>query len=289
MIGALATSATRARAWRVARRDGVAFGFTDHDRDLAFEGTLFRAGTGMSARVLQQTTGLSVDNTEAAGVLSDEGIAEADLVAGRFDNAEVTAWEVDWADPAQRRVIFRGTIGEVTQGAGGFQAELRGLTEALNRPQGRTIQRQCTAVLGDGACRFNLSAPGYVVERAAEAVEDGRLFRWAVLTGFADRWFERGMLRVLSGAAAGLSAVVKNDRAGADGARVVELWQALGAPVAAGDLVRIEAGCDRRPETCRLKFGNFLNFRGFPHVPGDDFLTSYPSRSGLNDGGSLFR
>lgn len=279
----------RARAWRVVRRDGVAFGFTDHDRDLGFDGTQFRAGTGMSARALQQTTGLSVDNTEAAGVLSDEGISEADLAAGRFDGAEVTAWEVDWADPELRRVLFRGTIGEVTQGAGGFQAELRGLTEALNRPQGRTIQRQCTAMLGDGACRFNLATAGYFVQAAAATVEDARLFRWAALPGFADRWFERGMLRVLTGAAAGLAGVVKNDRAGADGSRVVELWQALGAGVAPGDLVRIEAGCDRRPETCRLKFGNFLNFRGFPHVPGDDFLTSYPSRSGLNDGGSLFR
>ncbi|HMO08382.1 MAG TPA: DUF2163 domain-containing protein [Paracoccaceae bacterium] len=284
MIGA-----TRARAWRVVRRDGVEFGFTDHDRDLAFDGMVFRAGTGMSARALQQTTGLSVDNTEAAGVLSDEGIAADDLSAGRFDGAEVTAWEVDWADPAARRTVFRGTIGEVVQGAGGFQAELRGLTEALNRPQGRTIQRQCTAILGDGACRFDLTAPGYSVQVVAEAVEGSRLFRWAALTGFADRWFERGMLRVLTGSAAGLAGVVKNDRAEADGARRVELWQALGAGVAAGDLLRIEAGCDRRPETCRLKFGNFPNFRGFPHVPGDDFLTSYPSRSGGNDGGSLFR
>lgn len=280
---------TRARAWRIERRDGAVFGFTDHDRDLAFAGLVFRAGTGLSARALQQTTGLSVDNTEAAGLLSDDGISEADLVAGRFDGAEVTAWEVDWADPAARRVIFRGTIGEVTQGAGGFQAELRGLTEALNRPQGRTIQRQCTAVLGDPACRFDLSAPGYFVQIPAEAAEGARLFRWAGLTGFADRWFERGMLRVLSGAATGLAGVIKNDRAAADGSRVVELWQALGAAVATGDLLRIEAGCDRRPETCRLKFGNFLNFRGFPHVPGDDFLTSYPSRSGLNNGGSLFQ
>lgn len=89
----------------------------------------------------------------------------------------------------------------------------------------------------------------------------------------------------MSGAAAGLVEVVKNDRLSGR-ARVVELWQALRAPVGPGDLVRLEAGCDRRAETCRLKFANFLNFRGFPHLPGEDWLTAVPRAGDVNDGGS---
>jgi uncharacterized phage protein (TIGR02218 family) len=279
---------TVARCWRVVRRDGVTLGFTDHDRDLAFDGVVFRAGTGLTARALSQTTGLSVDNTEAAGALSDAAITEADVAAGRFDGAEVTAWDVNWADVAARALRFRGTMGEIVRVAGGFRAELRGQTEALNRPQGRVIQKPCGAVLGDAACRFDLGQPGYFAEVAVEAVEEARRFTWAALGGFDDRWFERGRLVVQSGAAAGLVGLVKGDRIGAAG-RVVELWQGLGAPVAPGDLVRIEAGCDKRPETCRLKFGNFLNYRGFPHVPGEDWLTAYPVSAGRNDGGSLFK
>lgn len=285
----LASGATTVcRAWRVTRPDGLVLGFTDHDCDLDFEGVSFRAGTGLTARALQQATGLSVDNTEAVGALSDAAITEADILAGRFDGAEVTAWLVNWTAPEERLVQFRGTLGEISRAGGAFQAELRGLTEALNRPQGRTIQQGCTAVLGDGACRFDLTTPGYAIERAVEAVEDGRLFRWPDLPGFDERWFEKGRLVVLSGAAAGLSATVKNDRVEAKG-RLIELWQAILAEIAPGDLVRIEAGCDRRAETCRLKFGNFLNFRGFPHVPGEDWLTSYPLRTQANDGGRLNR
>lgn len=285
----LATGATTVcRAWRVVRLDGVTLGFTDHDRDLAFEGVTFRAGSGLTAKALQQATGLSVDNTEAAGALSDAAITEADILAGRFDGAEVTAWLVNWVAPEERLVQFRGTLGEITRAGGAFQAELRGLTEALNRPQGRTIQQGCTAVLGDRACRFDLTTPGYAVERAVEVVEEGRLFRWSSLPGFDDRWFEKGRLVVLTGAAAGLSGTVKNDRQGPDG-RTVELWQAILGGIAPGDVVRLEAGCDRRAETCRLKFGNFLNFRGFPHVPGEDWLTSYPLRTQANDGGRLNR
>lgn len=279
---------TVARCWRVARKDGVVMGFTDHDRDLVFDGTEFRAGAGLSARAVSQTTGLAVDNTEAAGALSDAAISEADLRAGRFDGATVEAWLVNWADPGQRMVQFRGTMGEVVQAGGAFQAELRGLTELLNQPQGRVYQRSCAAILGDGQCRVDLTLPGYVEQRVVETVEGGQVFGWADFLGFDDRWFERGRLVVVSGAAAGLVAVVKNDRLSGR-ARRVEVWEAIRADVAPGDVVRLEAGCDKRAETCRLKFANFLNFRGFPHVPGEDWLMAVPKSDAVNDGGRLGR
>lgn len=47
-----------------------------------------------------------------------------------------------------------------------------------------------------------------------------------------------------------------------------------------------ERVCDKRWETCVGTFGNGANFRGFPDVPGDDFLTAYPAGSARNDGGS---
>lgn len=281
----LATGATTlCRCWALTRQNGVTMGFTDHDTDLQFEGIVFRADTGLTARALQQTTGLSVDNTEAMGALSDASLTEEDILAGRYDGAEVRAWLVNWAKVADRLLQFRGTVGEITRSAGAFQAELRGLTEALNQPQGRIYQKPCAAVLGDSLCRFDLNAPGYATERAAEIVEEGRVFRFASVAGFDDRWFERGTFKVLSGRAEGLIGVVKNDRANGL-ARRVELWEALALPVAPGDMVRIEAGCDKRAENCRLKFQNFLNFRGFPHVPGEDWLASYPVRDKPNSGG----
>ena len=44
--------------------------------------------------------------------------------------------------------------------------------------------------------------------------------------------------------------------------------------------------CDKRWETCVGTFANGLNFRGFPDIPGDDFLTAYPAIGGRHDGGS---
>jgi uncharacterized phage protein (TIGR02218 family) len=284
----LATGLTTVcRCWSVRRRDGTAYGFTDHDSDVTFGGMVYRAATGMSASALVQGTGLSVDNTEALGVLSDAAITEADIAQGRFDGAEVEAWLVNWEDPDARLERFRGTIGELRRGAGAFYADLRGMTEALNQPQGRVYQRSCGAVLGDGACGFNLAQAGYSEERPAEGVTRSQVFTFATLQNPEPRWYERGRLRVLSGLAAGLVGVIKHDQVRADGKRVLELWEPVGAAVVSGDLVRIETGCDKRAETCRLKFNNFNNFRGFPHIPGEDWLISVPRGQGDDDGGSL--
>lgn len=61
------TTTTWARAWMIRRKDGLVLGFTDHDAALNFEGIRFRPDHGMSARALVQGSGLSVDNSEAAG------------------------------------------------------------------------------------------------------------------------------------------------------------------------------------------------------------------------------
>jgi uncharacterized phage protein (TIGR02218 family) len=276
---------TTCRCWALTRRDGVVMGFTDHDRALAFEGIAFRPDTGLSALALQQTTGLSVDNTEALGALSDAAIREADIEAGRYDGAGLRAWLVNWQDVAARTLIFAGTIGELRRAGGAFEAELRGLTDALNVPLGRVFQKSCSAVLGDRDCTFDLDTPGYVSERSAEVVEENRVFRFGEMGGFEEDWFRHGVIRVRSGAATGLIGLIKRDRMEGAG-RVIELWQPLGATVVQGDALRIEAGCDKRMFTCQFKFDNLLNFQGFPDIPGDDWTITDPTKSPALKGGS---
>lgn len=281
------TTTTRARAWALTRRDGRVLGFTDHDRDLGFDGIAFRAGTGMTARAIVAGTGLSVDNTEAAGALTDAGLTEGDILAGRYDGADLTVWEVDWTDPAQRRVLFRGALGEITRAGGAFKAELRGLTEPLAKSGGRVFGALCPAVLGDAACGVDLDAPGYGQEATLLAVaEDGAILDIPLLPDFAADWFVDGVVRFLDGAAAGLAALVRREEWRGEALRL-HLWTAPGAAPAPGDRLRLTAGCDKRIETCRVKFANTLNFRGFPHVPREDWLMATPRADGSNGGGSL--
>jgi len=54
------------------------------------------------------------------------------------------------------------------------------------------------------------------------------------------------------------------------------LWQAMPEQIEAGDTFVVTAGCDKRFDTCRARFNNAVNFRGFPHIPGNDFIIAHP-------------
>jgi uncharacterized phage protein (TIGR02218 family) len=118
---------TLAWCWRIVRSDGVTFGFTDHDRPLAFEGTTFEPESGFTASELRSSADLSVDAQDAEGVLRSDRITETDILDGRWDNAEVEVWRVNWSDTSQRVLLRRGAIGQIRRGRLAFVAEVRSL------------------------------------------------------------------------------------------------------------------------------------------------------------------
>lgn len=277
---------TLCRLWRLTRSDGAVQGFTDHDRDLVVDGVTYRAASGLTARNLERSTGLAVDNSEALGALVDESMSEADIMSGRLDRAEVTIWLANWADLDARMVVFAGEIGQITRSNGAFQAELRGLAEGLNIPQGRVIQPRCGAQLGDGACGFDPATPGFTVTATlSEILPDGTHVVTAAEAP-SEGWFAHGLMRSTSPATLGIKAWVREDRL-VGAVRHLSLWLPPALPLAPGDSLELVAGCDKQARTCREKFSNFLNFRGFPHVPGEDWLSSFPVTSQNNDGGSM--
>ncbi|MCV2875605.1 DUF2163 domain-containing protein [Rhodobacteraceae bacterium XHP0102] len=278
----LATGATQvARAWKIMRKDGVVLGFTDHDRNLHFDGVTFRADSGLSAGALAQETGLSVDNGFAIGALRDDVIAEADIARGLYDGAEVTAYLVRWDAPEARMVQFKGHMGEITRKAGQFEVELRGLSEALNQSRGRAYGRDCDAVLGDLRCRADLDAPSVRAEAPVRFVDqEARILRFETfeVLAFPLAHFERGTVEI-----AGARALIKLDQRFAT-YRQITLWSDLEADLGQNAILR--AGCDKRWTTCRDKFDNLLNFQGFPDIPGEDWQMSYPARAEYRNGGS---
>ena len=276
---------TVARTWLAERRDGEVFGFTDHDQDLSFDGYLFRADTGLSAAVLSQNTGLSVDNTEALGALSDDSLRDADILDGKFDGAKVEAWLVNWRDVSERKLVFRGSIGEIRRADGAFRAELRGLSEYLNQPRGQRYQKPCPLLLGESACGVDLSAAGFQVETSLVAVEGGARLICDALDAFDQNWFVRGTVEVLSGAAIGAVAKIQYDRL-TSGQRVITLWEPIRGGLEIGDQVRLTVGCDKRFATCRDRFANVTRFRGFPDLPSESWLAAYPAGDEPRDGGS---
>jgi hypothetical protein len=175
---------TLAWCWKVERRDGTVLGFTDHDLDLSFDGVSFAAATGFTASEVVSSLGLAVDNLEVEGALAAAAITEADLAAGLYDGATVELWRVNWADAAQRVLMRKGALGEVSRGELAFTAELRGLAHALQQATGRTYQRLCDADLGDARCGVDIDAPEFKGTGSVDAVSDDRMLTVSGLGGF---------------------------------------------------------------------------------------------------------
>ena len=72
-----------------------------------------------------------------------------------------------------------------------------------------------------------------------------------------------------------------------DGIAVLTLLEVPVQAIAEGDTFTIRAGCDKRMETCGAKFANTANFRGFPHIPGQDAVLRYATRDGGHEGAVL--
>ena len=283
LAGHLASGVTTlCRCWRLTRRDGNVAGFTDHDRDLVFDGVTYAAASGLTPSDAESQLGLAVSAGEVSGALTSAALTEADIAAGRYDDAEIAVFLVNWSDVAQRLPLEVASLGEIRRSDSHFVAETRSLAHRYDQAQGRLFQATCPADLGDTRCKVpfgpitvsGLAAPGAtalgLVVPALAALPDG--------------WASGGRIAFSGGVCAGLNRMIR--RHGANGA--LELWEALPAPPAAGDACTVTPGCDKSFETCRAKFGNGDNFRGFPHIPTPDFVLTYarPGEGG-HDGGRL--
>ncbi len=269
--------------WKIAHDDGATQGFTDHDVDLAFDGTSYEAASGFTATEVQSLLNLAIDNLSVSGALSSATLNEADLAASLYDNAAIEIWRVNWADTSQRVLMRKGNLGEVKRGKAAFTAEVRGLAHHLNQPVGRAFGYGCDADLGDARCTVDITRAAFKAEGAVTSVTDARRFTVSGLGSFGDGWFTGGKLVWTSGANDGRAMEVKRHAGSA-----IELWQSMSEAVGVGDSFTITAGCDKQFTTCKAKFDNAINFRGFPYMPGNDAVLSYPTAAQPMDGGSRY-
>jgi uncharacterized phage protein (TIGR02218 family) len=244
-----------ALCWRIARRDGVTIGLTAHDRDLAIGGLVYRAAPGMTPSAIQRSASLDADSMDVTGALSSAAIGEADLLAGRWDGARVEIFATDWSAAGARVML----------GDGMLTAELKGIAAALERPVVEETSPECRAELGDKRCRIAIAGRRRF---ALVTAIDG-----AVLTLDAGEpaanCYGGGRLRWFGGANSGLEDAV----ARSEGATVT----LRRAPrFASPGRVELIEGCDKSFATCGARFGNAVNFRGEPYLPGTDLLTRYP-------------
>lgn len=258
-----------ATCWKVTRKDGVVFGFTDFDQNLVIDDVAYEARTGYTRTAIQTISDLSVDNLDIESAFDSEAITAQDLRDGVWDNAEVLIFLVSWADLSAGKIVLkRGMIGQVELKDNLYRTELRGLTQLFSQNIGELYTADCRADLGDTRCKVDLSA--LTISGAVTAVSDRYGFTDSSRTEEENYW-KGGLVTWTSGANAGRKIEIRSFASGA-----FTLFLPMPSEIAVGDAYTAQPGCDKSFETCRSRYGNGINFRGEPYVPGTDAVLNYP-------------
>ena len=252
--------------WQLERRDGAGIALTSHDRPITVGNIRFEPAPGITPAAIRCGQGLAAASSEIIGSMSSAAISETDIVAGRWDGAALKLFAVDWEVPdAGFQPLIEGELGQVASSDGRFEAELLGIAAKLERPVCPLTSPECRAELGDPRCRVDMAGRrlrSAVVEAANNVVTIDRA---------ADDRFRFGDIRFLGGPANGERRKILSV-AGPQ----LTLRSAPMGDVQPGTAVELTEGCDKRLESCAARFGNAENFRGEPHLPGNDLLTRYP-------------
>jgi uncharacterized phage protein (TIGR02218 family) len=256
--------------WRIYRRDGVMLGFTGHDRDLAFGGIVHRAAPGMVPSSIRLTADLSSDSAEVEGALSHASIRAEELAAGLFDLAAVEIGAVDWTT-REHHILYAGQLGRIEDDGRSFSAELRSAKQALEHDLVPRTSPTCRALFCGPGCSVSPTAYTSVHTLTALDLDRNRV----AFAGIAPDDYLDGQVRFLGGPQTGIRfGIIAADAQG------LTLDRLLVAGTAIGTRAQLREGCDHTLTTCATRFGNAVNFRGEPFLPGNDLLTRYGQPSG---------
>lgn len=272
---------TFACCWKLTRKDGTIMRFTNFHDDLIVSGETYKANTAIVPSTLKQTNSVSIDNLTISGILRSVDITVQDILAERYDFAQVEFFLVDYknlaAGPFAR---CAGSFGEIQAKNLGFETELRLLVQKLTQKVVEVTSRDCRVMeFGDSRCGFNAASVTWTSTVSNATVPTRSVFRGTGtnITGKSTGYFANGKLVWTSGNNIGLKCDVKFSTTGTG---EIELQKSLRYDIQVGDQFTITAGCDRRFETCRDKFNNVANYQGEPHIRGTDYMV----RTVIQDG-----
>jgi uncharacterized phage protein (TIGR02218 family) len=269
---------TLATCWKLKRRDNTVMGFTNLDRDIVYESVTYKAASGFTPSAVESRSSLAVDNLDIEGMINASAITEADILAGKYDFAEIEIFQLNYQDLSQGIIQHRcGWLGEVSLHGQQFVAEVRGLTQILAQTIGDLYAPSCRATFGDSRCKVSLAA--HTVTGSITGAVSNQQFSDSSRTE-ASGIFTFGLITFTSGDNIGLSMEVKEYLYSAATGGKIMLALPMPYSISAGNNYSLSKGCDKTSKTCHERYNNIVNFRGEPHVPGlDRMLETAGTRS----------
>jgi uncharacterized phage protein (TIGR02218 family) len=263
---------TIASCWKIVRRDGQVFRFTDHDRDLTVAGEIYLAESSYTRTAVSSNSDFSVDNLDVAGVLDSDVLSPEEMRSGLFNRADVYVFIVNWQDTTQGILkVRRGWFGEITlQSNGTFQTEIRGLAQALSHNFIELYSSECRNDFCDTRCRLNIA--DYEATTTLATVIDRSSFTLDPGYTPPTQGLGYGTVQFMDGDNAGRVVEIVGYNATT---KQVDLFEPVAYEILVGASVKVAPGCDKSLARCNA-YGNVVNRQAEDYVPGQDELMSYP-------------
>lgn len=273
-------AATIVSCWKIERTDGTILRFTDHDRDIAVDGSTYTPADGLSSTAERHNENLGSRDTSYSGIVSDSSITVEDLEAGRYREAKVTEYLVDWTRPDVGPLRTKNFwINDIVFTDEMWEAEVEGLTSYLRQKFGRKFTRECDTDLFSTECGVTRATYELTGQAVSSVVTQRKKFQTDI-TSIEDDWFNDGELTWTSGNNSGITCPIKDYT---ETGGVVELWLPTPFDVSVSDEFDIVPGCNKLSGAddsighCKNKFSNLVNFQGFPFIPGTDKMYETPN------------
>ena len=264
---------TLADLYTLSLPDGTVLRYTDFDADLFSGGyTFYSSGPVFKRGKARVVIGLEVDTLDVeiypkATDLVDGLPMLAAAVAGSFDGSSLKL-ERAYIYPGTTVVgtinMFTGQFADLEVSRGGIKLRVNSDVADLNINMPRNLyQAACTHTLYDSGCTVNRAGAA-----AGSSISAGTSASYiACSLAYPIEWFNRGYIVFQTGNLTGVRRTVKGYSPGN-----VYLFNPLPAVPAIGDTFLAYPGCDKDISTCRAKFGNQANFKGFPFIPSPETI-----------------
>jgi len=259
-----------ALCWSMILMDESEFYYTDSDKPIEYDGNTYQPYAAIVPSATSTTSNLAVDNMEVTLAWDGDLATETEIRGGRFDFATMNIFFVNYDDPDGMGTIpiLKGKLGEIIIEDNLVRVDIRGMTQYLQQRMGELYSIGCQATFGDSRCKVDAGDPIYTKAFSVDSVDPvhpKRKFNILEVLGVADGYFTGGYIHWLGGTNKNTKMDIK---VYFESGQAVELYEPLIRDIQPGDSGNIIVGCDKKFETCKTKFDNMINFRGFPHLTG---------------------
>ncbi len=255
---------TIAYCWLIKLKNGAQYGFTDYSHEISFDNVVFDPRGIIKNSAIQSDTSIAADNFEIHGMIDHAVITKEDVLSGLYDQAYVEFSAVDYLYPENRAILKSGYVNQIRIVDDKFYFNIVGLIDRAKCTVSKCYSETCRAKFADVECGVDKNSHLIKGVIAQIISQDKVKVKFTDESSKYRGLFHNAKMDISSGAGE-----VKMIVSGFNN-NIATFYQNIPEDIKQGDSFVLYPECNKSFQACVEIFNNAINFRGEPHVPGQD-------------------